>query len=331
MGLGKRTVINSLAGILIIILIVSGYGIIEGYMQITAEDPALFFFKNNKPDYHIMVILDGDNSERMSSVQKGIEKGSTLYNIAYEFWTFTGANKETQILRQFDIALRSLVDGIIIQSLDSNAFNTMLEVATKQQIPVVTFETTTPESERVNFVALNRYQVGVEVGKLLQKSFAKEGITQGDIIMFDASGEAIQDQAVGTHSELSNNFTIRIVALDKEGAALFNAEEATNQLLEKYANVVAVVCNSKEESLGVIQTLKNQNLLSTVQVVAFGNDQTLVDYVERQIIAGSIVPDFETMGLNGIKSIHDYWSGDFVSSYQSIPFSILEAEAKDAP
>ncbi len=322
----KNKLLNAIMLILITILGISGIVIIGNYAAIKIEDSSLYLFKESKPDYHVMVIVSGDDKGFVENFRAGIEKGAINEHIAYELWQFDGSDKHQEILRQFDIALKSDVDGIIIQAFENEAFNDILIEANLLGIPVVTIETTIPASERVSFISLNRYQIGDELGKILKAQLFNLQIYDGTVIMFDSLNEPINDQAVAINENLKRYFDVRVEDMGQEGQVILNAEEITKSLLNRYPDIVSIICNSSEESLGVIQALKNENRLDDIQVIAFGHDEVILDYVKREIIFASIVPDIEDMGYNAIKNIADFKRGDFVSSYQNMPFMILTKE-----
>jgi len=314
-------------GLLLIVLIITAILIVSNYTKIKFDDSSNERFSRlNPPDYRVMVIIDGSDPSYVETLKNGIERSAIDHNIAYEYWPFSGERKNEEILEQFDIGIRSNVDGIVIQALEDEEFNKILDRANEKSVPVVTIETKIPQAERVSFISFNRYQIGTQIGIQLKNRLQSLNIDSGTVIMFDSIDDSIKDQAVALNEELNRHYQVKVEAMEYEGENILNAEGVTKALLDKYPDIVSIICNNSEESLGVIQALKDANELENIQVIAFGDDAEILDYVKRKVIYATVVPDIEGMGYNVIKNLIDYKNGDFVSSYQNIHVDILSKE-----
>jgi len=314
-------------GLLLIVLIITAILIVSNYTKIKFDDSSNERFSRlTPPDYRVMVIIDGSDPSYVETLKNGIERSAIDHNIAYEYWPFSGERKNEEILEQFDIGIRSNVDGIVIQALEDEEFNKILDRANEKSVPVVTIETKIPQAERVSFISFNRYQIGTQIGIQLKNRLQSLNIDSGTVIMFDSIDDSIKDQAVALNEELNRHYQVKVEAMEYEGENILNAEGVTKALLDKYPDIVSIICNNSEESLGVIQALKDANELENIQVIAFGDDAEILDYVKRKVIYATVVPDIEGMGYNVIKNLIDYKNGDFVSSYQNIHVDILSKE-----
>lgn len=323
----KKTISNILTGIFVVVLIVTTFLIISNYTRVEWDDSFSYRFNEmTPPSYHVMVIIDGSDTRYTETLKIGIEESALDYNIAYEYWNFSGERKNQKILDQFDIGVKSNVDGIVIQALEDERFNKILDEANEKNIPVITIETKIPKSERVSFISFNRYQIGSKIAKKLKSRLLSLEIYKGTIIMFDSIDGSINDQAIALNEGLNRNYHVKVAEMKYNGKNILNAEGATKELLDEYSDIIAIICNNSEESLGVIQALKDANKLDYVQVIAFGDDSVILDYVKRKVIYGTIIPDIEAMGYNVIKNLIDYKNGNFVSSYQNIHVEILLKE-----
>ncbi|MCH4891151.1 sugar ABC transporter substrate-binding protein [Acidaminobacter sp. JC074] len=309
----KRTLIYILTGILLILLVFSGVMTVTSYSSIQVENDD--FKWDEKPKYRTMIIVDGTDASHVTDIRAGLEAFALESKTAFEFWVFSGPDKDEKIIQQLDIALRSGVDGVIVEAVSDSRFEDLIERASSMDLPVVTLEKSLPESERLSFITLNQYEIGQKIGLKLKNELK----SSGTVIIFNASG----DQASAINSHLKNDFLVRVEALGTDAQVILDAEDVTKQLLFKYDDIVSMVCNSSEESIGVIQALKDANKLDDIQVVAFGDDETIMDFVSRDVILGTVVPDMKEMGYMALKNLYDFNEGNLVPSYQNTPVELI--------
>ncbi|MUT67184.1 substrate-binding domain-containing protein [Paenibacillus sp. NEAU-GSW1] len=76
------------------------------------------------------------------------------------------ANIEQQI-RMMDNMIRQKVDGIALDPIDSDALRPIIDKAAAAGIPVVCFESDSPESKRLSYIGTNNYEAGIQMGKTI--------------------------------------------------------------------------------------------------------------------------------------------------------------------
>lgn len=323
----KKIIENIIITGLLIVLAYVGTNLVLNLTKIEFDNASQSIFsKGEQPVYRVMVIVDGSDVDYVDQLRVGIEEATRSHRVAYELWDFDGDNKNDAIIDQFEIGVYSNVDGIVIQALEDDRFDHVLEEANTKEIPVVTIETAIPKAERVSFITYNRYQIGTTIGKKLQTYYFNNNTYTGTVVMLNQNNTDLKDQAVGIKEGLGIYYDLEIRSLDDGGRHLINAEELTLEVLSEYDDLVGIICNSSDESIGVIQALKEANALDRVEVVAFGNEDTILDYIDRDIIFATVVPDVHQLGVDVIENLVQYKNGGFVSTYQTINIDILTKE-----
>jgi len=283
------------------------------------------FDLNNPPVYRFMVILDGTDKSYVDEVSFGVSKAAKEYGVVYEMWHFEGEDKEANILKQFDIAIESEVDGIIIQPFEDQAFDEVLRKSNARNIPVITINEDIPGQEKVSNLSYNDYSIGNTIGNLLKDEFAKDDINQGTIVLFQDNLDVGQDMGSGIQEKISPRFTIKPIVDEFSGEESLNAVSETIKIIDLYKDLKAIVCSNGDETLGVIQALKEMNKLNEVLVIGNDDYDEILDYVERGTILATVVTNNERIGYEAISQMVEHNKGKFVSQYKDIVVELIDS------
>jgi len=85
------------------------------------------------------------------------------------------ANLEQQI-RMMETMIKMKVDGIAIDAVDSEALVPVINKAVNAGIPVICFESDSPNSERLSFIGTDNYEAGALMGEVLGGLLNKKGM-----------------------------------------------------------------------------------------------------------------------------------------------------------
>ncbi|MBC7959296.1 MAG: substrate-binding domain-containing protein [Vallitaleaceae bacterium] len=325
--------------IIMLVLVLVGslsLGIINFALLNKNVDKGSMIQSSEPPKYHFMVIVDGSNTSYSEEYKKGMLRACEDNSVAVEFWDITGANKMKEILKQVDIAIESRVDGIIVYTYDNVIFEEALSRATEANIPLVTVNEDVPGSKRVTHVGINKFYIGSEIGRLLNK----ELIGTGDVIVLerdafiseDYSSEALEATEnssdnglifLGIKDTLRDYGNINVEQVNYSDASVLTAEEVAMNVLEQYENVKAIVCTNGQDTLGVVEVLIDFNKISTIVVIAYDDLPEILDYIDKEVIYATVVADYDKEGYDSVQSLVDYIDQDIVATYSYIPTTIV--------
>ncbi|WP_461206575.1 sugar ABC transporter substrate-binding protein [Clostridium sp. DL1XJH146] len=325
-----KRLINIITLILITVLI--GIGVLgvlnfTKLSQITINNS--HFDRLHPPKYRFMVIVDGTDSSYIEEFKRGIDRASTDYSVALEIWSFKGDQKEENILKQFDIAIKSKVDGVIIQTFDDDRFEEVFKEANNNNIPVITISSDIPSEEKVSFFSYNEYQIGLKVGELLNSELNKSQISGGTIVVLQNDQIYHYNQVIALKDQFEEKYIIKPEKVDIKGENILNAEGLTREIINKYEDLIGIICSSGEETLGVIQGLKDTNKMDDVMVFGFDYSKEILDYIDKGVITGTIIADNEKLGYEAIENMVKYNDEEFVSMYNDISVEIITKENLD--
>lgn len=320
----KKTVEQIITFLLVLVLMVLGFFVVLNFTSISRNlSEGSAYSKTNKPLYRFMVILDGTDQSYVNEIKVGAETAAKDYSVVFELWSFDGENKIDEIIRQFDIAVESNVDGVIVQAIDNETFTATLNKANYRNIPVTTIGTKIPRDNIVSDISYNEYQIGSQIGKMISGYFKSNEIYSGTIVLFQNNTLNGQDNGLAIKEKLTDGFTIKPISIDYEGEDTLNAEGVTKDILRQYDNIVAIICSTGEETLGVTQGLKDFNKINDVLIIGSDDYPEILDYVDRGLIYATTVSDNERLGYEAVVNMVESNNGQFVSQYKDIRVNII--------
>ncbi len=284
------------------------------------------FSVDQQPIYRFMVILDSSDKSYAKEFEEGVSKAAGDYQVAYEIWGFEGGDKEDDIIKQFDIAIESGVDGIVLQAFNDDRFDALLAKSNEREIPVVTVNKDVPSQEKVTFISYNDYAIGNRIGVLLEKVFEEDQVKKGTIVIMQDKLEDGKYIGSGIQQKISEAFEVIPEINEGIGDNALNAEGQTDQILSKYEDLVAIVTSNGDETLVVIQALINRNLINDIAVIGNDDNPEILEFIGRNTIPATIVTDNERLGYDGIVNLVEHNKGQFVSQYKDIKVNIVDGD-----
>ena len=322
-----KRVINTITVILIIILVSLSFLVGINFTKLSKDfNIGTTYDNDNPPLYRFMVIIDGSDTSYVKEMELGLSSAALDNGVVYEMWHFAGERKEEEILRQFDIAIESNVDGIIIQAFDDERLASVLSKSNYRGVPVTTIGIDIPTHEKVSFLSYNNYAIGSRIGNLLSANFSMEQIKSGTIVLLQDEDNIDQDKGLAIKEKLSEEFIVKPILVNYQGEDTLNAEGVTRSVVNEYDDLVAIICTTGEETLGVVQALKETNKINDVVVIGSEDYQEILEYIERGTVFATVVPDNERLGYEAITHLVEYNNGSFVSQYKDIQVNIIEKE-----
>lgn len=327
----NKRIINSINSVLIIILIIISVFVVINFTRLSKEfNIGTKFDHNNRPRSHYMVIVDGSDLSYVEELQYGMDQAAEENSVVYEMWAFDGENKEESIIKQFDMGIESRVDGIIIQAFDDKRFERLLAKANTNNIPVITLIGDIVKQEKVTHISYNRYQIGTNIGNMLNQYLEDMMIRRGTIILLENGTKSDRDQSLAIKETMNKGFEIRPETVNYQGENMLNAEGLTRSIINQYGDIRAIVCQSGEETLGVIVALKDLNKINDIIVIGSDDYEEILEYISRGVIYATIISDNEKMGYEAISSIVHHDDKEFVSQYMNIDVRIIDQSNVDA-
>jgi ribose transport system substrate-binding protein len=263
---------------------------------------------NRQHTRRIAVVPKGTEDVFFQSVHAGAIAAGREFK---EEILWDGPPHETEYARQLEIVdsmLNRHVDGLVLAAANRTSLNASLDRASRENIPVVIFDSGVDSTNFVSFVATNNFEGGRvggrELGRLLNG--------KGTVAMMDhAPGSAsTMDREAGFKDVMAKEFPgISIVAEQYSMSDRAKGMAATENILTAHPDLNGIFASSEPSSVGAAQALKTRGLAGKVRLVAFDSSEDLVDDLKTGVIDALVAQDPFKMGYEGVRAVTEKLDG----------------------
>ncbi|ARK28673.1 sugar-binding protein [Halalkalibacter krulwichiae] len=277
--------------------------------------------ENDFPEYHFALIGEEMNHDYWRLVGQGAEKAEGSYDVFVEYEGPKRSNPVEQ-LKLLDMAIKSKVDGIIVQALNEH-FTPLIDQAVAQGIPVITIDTDSSESMRSAYIGTDNYLAGQLAGKALvedTKGEATVGIISGS---FDNAHHL--QRVKGFKDVVEEVEGIKIVAIEESNISRVDAEEKAYQMLSEHDNITAFYGTSSYNGVGIVAAAKSLNKQNDMYVITFDPIDENIQLLENGDIDAIVEQQPFEMGLLSIKKMVENINGEPIQEVYHTDLSIIRS------
>ncbi len=243
-------------------------------------------------------------------IRAGVEQAAEELGVDAQFVGPVGADADAQVA-ELETLLET-ADGIAISSVSTDALAPIIDRALEAGVPVVTFNTDNPESNRLAFAGQDLVQSGREAGELMADVLGGEG--QVIITTLDAAAQWSIDRETGAREALANYPGIEVVTTVNTGtepqqiyASIENAMLANPEV----DGILSLECCSTPAAGEFVQ---RNNLLDSVKVVGFDLLPATIELVQSGAVAATIDQAPERQGFEAVNMLVMFLGGEPVSN-----------------
>jgi len=246
--------------------------------------------------------------------QNGAADACKLLGCSYQ-WTGSATSNVSEMVNAFNSAVTAGVDGIATTLIDPHAFNSPVQKALSQNIPVVAYNADEPQTGRLAYIGQDLYVSGQQMGQHIVSL-----VPSGEIALFIATPGAanIQPRIDGAKATLASHPGIKadVVAT---GAAVPAELSVIDSWAVAHPTAKGMFAVDAGSTQGVAQTIQKHGLKAkgwkgggydltpiTEQLLAAGEIEFTID---QQPYLQGFLPIFElymykaSQGLSGIADV----------------------------
>ncbi|MDP3179441.1 MAG: substrate-binding domain-containing protein [Spirochaetaceae bacterium] len=259
--------------------------------------------------YHLVAILPDTDDSFFGDLLRGIEEGAAAIDAAVQVFRY-GSSMPQEAERYFEIALRSKVDGVVMYARREDKIRGKEARAAAAGVAYVPVGTDAPSDSPAFFIGSGSFRQGEEGGKLIGAALGA-GAKVGMILPATGSGR-VQDEPLyrGAASALKAYPGARIVAVARAQAGLFSGEAVAEAMLRSEPRPNALLCSTARDTVGVAQVLIDQNQVGRILVVGADETPEVIRYLDKGVVAASIVRDSRKMGGEAVRAFLTQRLGD---------------------
>jgi simple sugar transport system substrate-binding protein len=265
--------------------------------------------KSGKP-LQIYVSYHDVSNEFAPQIKSGVAAAAKADMLNAHFVGPVGADANQQISQIED--LMPHMDGLAISSVSTDALAPVINRIIAAGIPVVTFNTDNPKSNRLAFAGQDLVASGHAAGDLMAKALDDKGPIL--ITTIDAAAQWSLDREKGAKEALAQDPKIKVVQTVNTGtdpqqiyAAIENAMLAHPQV----KGILSLECCSTP---GAGTWVQRNGMIGKVKVVGFDLLPATVDLVQAGAVVATIDQAPERQGYDAVDLLSHFLHGDTIQS-----------------
>ncbi|MGP4040088.1 sugar-binding protein [Gracilibacillus sp. D59] len=278
--------------------------------------------KEEVPTYHFALIGEEMDHDYWRLVGEGAKDMEKKYDVFVEYEGPRRSNPEEQ-LKLLDIAMKSKVDGIIVQALNDK-FLPVINQAVEQGIPVITIDTDAPDSKRSAYIGTDNYEAGKLAGKTLVEDTggkATVGIITGS---YDNAHHQLRVE--GFRDVVEKEPGIDIVAIEESNITRVIAEEKTHNMLSDHPEITALYGTSALDGIGMVAAAESLGVEESLYMIAFDTLPSNIALLEKGKIDVLIGQKPYEMGFRSVELMLDLMNNREIKDVYHTNASVVRKE-----
>ncbi|MBB6481808.1 substrate-binding domain-containing protein [Spirochaeta isovalerica] len=298
--------------------------LILGFMVLSVlelvQSPFLIFEKNTPQPlktYHYAFFLPSQNYSFFRKLREGALNASQTMDCAITFYELD--NDPLSL----DMVVNSGYDGIGIYPYvkDDRTLAALARIS-EAGIPVVQIENEILRDETTFFIGTNNFETGKAVGKLAMK--AGNGKLNMALVYSEKNPGLMTDSnliEMGLNSTMGSrlgNLHTRLTSLNP-----LDAEGLTYDLIRGWEDLDIIILTDPNDTLVAVQAIIDLNMVGSVQVIGFGEDERIQEYINKGLMLGTIVRNPFRIGFSAVMALQEISTNGYTSAYVDTGISVL--------
>ncbi len=266
------------------------------------------------PKYHFFIILRNSDEPYVKDIEKGLIDTASSLNVAIETNYINGVDDYKDAIKYINIAIDSKVDGIITHAYNTLEFKKLINKAKQYNIPVITLDVDLSNSKGSAYVGTNGFETGSKAGQLV--AAALKGKAQVAIILEDSGEYGNANLKLdGFKNVIKEYKDMKLETVEISDNGILGANDVTQEILNNYPLVNAIVCTSARDTIGAAQLVVDFNRVSDITIIGYDSTPEILSYIQKGVIYGTIVPGAYKIGSDSIKTLVSLKADGRVSAY----------------
>jgi simple sugar transport system substrate-binding protein len=281
----------------------------------------------------LTIAQDGNGFELSQRIQNRMAAGETpvirvsYHDVSNEFAPFIRAGVERaaqelevdavmvgpvggaadQQVAELENLIQAGLDGIAISSASTDALAPVINRALEMGIPVVTYNTDNPSSDRLAFAGQDLVESGREAGELLAQVLQGEGNVI--ITTIDAAAQWSLDRESGAREALSNYPGINVITTVNTGTEPQQIYSSIENALLANPNVDGILSLECCSTPAAGEYVRRNGLTGQVSIVGFDLLPQTVELVQEEVISATIDQNPERQSFEAVRMLVETLNG----------------------
>lgn len=258
---------------------------------------------------NIYVSYHDVSNEFAPFIRRGVFRASEELAVNAVFMGPVGADADAQI-SEIE-TLMDTMDGLAISSVSTDALAPLINRVIEAGIPVVTYNTDNPESERLVFAGQDLVQSGREAGALMGAVLDENGVVI--ITTLDAAAQWSIDRETGAREALGAYPGIEIVQTVNTGTDPQEIYASIENAMLANPNVTGILSLECCSTPAAGEWVDRNGATDRVMVVGFDLLDQTVDLVSEGAIQATIDQAPERQGFEAVNLLVQFLNGETIA------------------
>ncbi len=273
--------------------------------------------------YHYAFFLPAADYSFFRNLKDGAISAAETMDCSITFHAID-SNPESLKMAQF-----SGVDGIAIYPYEKNdeMIGNLMEIEA-EGIPIVQIENEIMRNESTFLIGTNNFESGMAIGKLAMKT-GKESLNIA--LIYSEKNPGLMSEENLLEMGLLSVLGGRIGNLHTEKTSLnpLDAERLTYELIRQSHEFDLIVLTDPNDTLVTVQAIIDMNLVGVVDIIGFGNYESIMNYINKGLVLGTIVRNPYRIGFSAVMALQEICSNGYTSAYVDTGITIISEGEQD--
>lgn len=277
--------------------------------------------------YHVAMIGEDSSDVFWKSLYESARQAGMETDIYFQDFG-AGLNEDCTSEELLEMAAASKVDGIVVESDETEETDQLIEKAVQANIPVITLMKDMPESDRISYVGASSFALGEMYGREIMKAAEKDGMRAIVLIPANESQNLpnyIYSGITQTIADASRDIQLSTVRTGEDSE--FASEETIRDLLlDEERRPDVLVCQSTTDTMSAYQCVREYNLVGKVKIIGYYMSPEILEGIQAGVIQSVIVVDAREAGELCVKAMNEYLFQRYTSEYFPVTVGLINKE-----
>ena len=261
------------------------------------------------PKYHFSLYLPENRDSFFLRIIQGAQQAAEEAGVVLSFHSIDPDKNELAM------AAYSGVDGVLVcPYIDDRLARDQLEKLAAKKIPLVLINHNIQSDQPWPYIGTNSFDIGRRMGSIVAR-IAPAPLRLAVVYSDKSPGILGEKELVemGITAVLEGSLAAPITGL-RTGLNPLDAEELIYRLFRTDTRINTIVFTDSADTIAAAQALIDMNLVGRVQLIGFGKEPAILEYIRKGILAGSIAVNPERIGYEAIKSLTELRTTGYTST-----------------
>lgn len=269
--------------------------------------------------YHFALYLPDDRDSFFNAIISGAERASVEFGAAISIHSIDPSRNELEMASYTGTA-----GAIVCPYLDDAEARRQLELLSQKNIPLVLINHNVAREQPWPYIGTNNFDVGRKMGTIARRaggSNIRVAIVYSDKSPGIYAERELVEMGISAALETRTASPIKRLKTSKNP---LDAEEMIYRLFRSDPEINSIIFTDSNDTIAATQVLIDMNLVGKVQIVGFGADSGIREFIRKGIIGGSIVVNPDRIGYTAIKALVELCDSGYTSSSVDTGVEILD-------